>query len=115
MLELIFGAIGSLLFFIGEIVATIINGIVSFAKHVVGWFRGLALRRGRDIPFIADGNSQQFKELLDHAPEMNVGIFEGVFDQETGEITDYQYIEADEVDQKTKETFEENGPIVVLK
>lgn len=115
MLDLIFGAIGSLLSFIGEIVATIIDGIISFAKHVVGWFRGLQLRRGRDIPFIADGNSEQFKEMLDHAPEMNVGIFEGVFDEETGEITDYQYLEADQVDAKTRQAFEENGPLVVLK
>lgn len=115
MFDLIFGAIGTLLSFIGEIIAQVIEGIFNFTKHVVGWFRGLSLRRGRDVPFIADGNSEQFREMLQHAPEMNVGIFEGVFDEETGEIADYQYFEADEVDERTQKAFDENGPLVVLK
>lgn len=115
MLDLIFGAIGSFLSFIGRIVSTIIDGAISFAKHVVGWFRGLSLQRDRDIPFVVDANSDQFQELLDKAPELDAGIFEGVYDTETHTIKDYQYIEAEDLDERTAEIFEEHGPIVILK
>ncbi len=113
MFDFIFDAIDSLIELVGDLIVTIIEGIISFAQHVVGWFRGLRLRKNRDIPFIADASNPKFKEMLHQAPVKEVGIFEGVYNEETDEITNYQYIEAEDLDEKTSETLG-NEPLVVL-
>lgn len=51
--------------------------------------------------------------MLKTAPRKDVGIFEGVYNEEADEITVSRYLEADEVDQKTKEVLG-NEPLVVL-
>lgn len=62
-------------------------------------------------PFIA--NASEFKEMLKTAPKKDVGIFEGVYNEETDEITANRYLDADEVDQKTKNVLG-NESLVVL-
>ncbi|MDD6670121.1 MAG: hypothetical protein PUE54_10855 [Bacteroidales bacterium] len=89
----------------------IINGCLNFFKNVVGWFKSLQLQQGRDVPFIAKPN--QFKEMLKKAPVKNVGIFQGVYNEETDEITHNEYIEADELDEKTRQILG-NEEIVIL-
>ena len=42
-----------------------------------------------------------------------MGIFEGVYDEEADEITANRYLDADEVDQKTKDVLG-NESLVVL-
>ena len=51
--------------------------------------------------------------MLKTAPKKNVGIFEGVYNEETDEITANRYLDADRLDAKTKEVLERE-PLVVL-
>lgn len=97
--------------FIANIVRKVIRGILNFAREVVGWFRSLTLDKDKDTPFIA--NAEQFKEMLKTAPTKKVGIFEGVYNEESDEITYNRYLDADEIDNKTKEVLG-NEPLVVL-
>ena len=94
-----------------NIVRKVIHGILSFAREVVNWFKSLSLDPQKDSPFIAD--AEQFKDMLKTAPRKDVGIFEGVYNEEADEITVSRYLEANEVDQKTKEVLG-NEPLVVL-
>lgn len=99
--------------YIKDLVATIIEGCLNFARNVVGWFKKLNLRQGRDVPFIANANQQAFKEMLQKAPVKNVGIFEGVYNEETDEITHYEYIEADDLDQRTQQVLGKEELVVL--
>lgn len=94
-----------------NIVRKVIRGILKFATEVVNWFKSLSLDKDKHTPFIAD--AEQFKDMLKTAPKKDVGIFEGVYDEEADEIVANRYLEADEVDQKTKEVLG-NEPLVVL-
>lgn len=99
--------------FIRNLVVKIINGCINFFKNVVGWFKNLNLKQSRDIPFVADANKHQIKVLLSKAPVKNVGIFNGVYNQDTDEITHHEYIEADAVDMQTRNVLG-NEELVVL-
>lgn len=111
MLDFILGAIGALFDAIGELVAIIIDGVFSFFKHVVSYFKGLALRKGRDIPFIADEN--KLAELIHKAPTKNVGIFEATYNEDTNELENYRAIEADELDEDTKNILDQEKLVVL--
>ena len=74
-----------------------VKGLVNLAKHVVAYFRGLKLRKGRDVPFIA--KSDALKDAIHNAREVHVGgIFEGTLNEDTDEsrilrrfmVMDYQ-------------------------
>ena len=98
--------------FIRNLVRVIIRGVFNFAKNVVAWFKNIYnLDKEVDTPFIADAS--KFKEALKTAPTKNVGIFQGVYNEETDEITHNQYLEADEIDDKTREVLG-GEPLVVL-
>ena len=115
MLDFIFDAVGTFLEGIGRVVWTIIEGVISFARNIVGYFKGLALRKNRDIPFIADANKPQFRVMLQNAPTCNCGIFEGTYNEETDEIENTQFITSDQVDAKTRSVLsDEEGGLVVL-
>ena len=96
MFDYIFDAIGSLFDKIGDLVAWVIDGILTLTEYVVDYFKGLKLRQGTDIPFIADEN--QLADLIHRAPEKKVGIFEATYNQDTNEIENYRAIEADMMD-----------------
>ena len=49
----------------------------------------------------------EFKDMLKVAPQKNVGIFEGVYDEVEDEIVSSQFIEADGLDAKTREILME--------
>lgn len=88
--------------YIKHIYKKIINGIINFYTHIVGWFKSLMLKQGRDVPFIANANSPQFRQLLKEAPVKNVGIFQGVYNEDTNEITYNEYLQADAIDAETR-------------
>ena len=111
MFESIINAIKAAFRYIVNLVRKVINGILNFAKEVVDWFKSLSLNPQKDTPFIAD--AKKFKDMLKTAPEKKVGIFEGVYKEEKDEITAHRYLDADELDQKTKDVLE-NEPLVVL-
>ncbi len=98
----------------------IIHGVLSFMRDIVGWFRGLNLNRQKHSPFILNGKSPEFVQLIKNAPVINAGvfekdaqIFEGVLDEETGEIIHSELLGADMLDEKTKITLGKE-PVVVL-
>lgn len=106
--------------FIQRIFTRIINGILNFAQHIVGWFRGLHLARERHVPFIIDAKNPQFKEMIKNARVEDVGIFskeaqicKGVYDELTDEIIHNEVIGADSLDVTTKNLLR-NEPMVVL-
>ena len=111
MLDFIFDAIGTLFEAIGDLIALVIDGILSFFDYVVDYFKGLKLRRGRDVPFIADEN--KIADLIHNAPVKNVGIFEGTYNEDINEIENYRAIEADEMDPQLKNVLG-NEKLVVL-
>lgn len=93
------------------IVKKIITKIIDFANQVVGWFRSLPLIKGRHIPFIS--NRQEFKDMLQNAPVVDVGLFEGVYDEQTDEITELRYIGAEEYDEKTESILGDEDLVVL--
>lgn len=111
MVDFIFEAIGELFEGIVNFVTTIINGVLSLIDHVVNYFKGLKLRKGKDIPFIAD--EKKIADLIHHAPEKHVGIFEATYNEDTNEIQNYRGIEADELDSDLKSILG-NEKLVVL-
>lgn len=107
----IINAIKAAFAFIRNIVRKIVSGILSFAAHVVGWFKSLSLNPNKDVPFLAD--AEKFKDMLKTAPVKNVGLFEGVYDEQADEITYNQMVEADELDDRTRKVLG-NEPLVIL-
>lgn len=104
-------AIKSAIRWIKNLVKRVINGIFDFLAYCVNWFKSLRLNKEKHIPFVADAKA--FKEMLKTAPTKNVGIFEGVFDETTDEIIHHQFIEADDVDEKTKETLGDEDLVIL--
>ena len=97
--------------FIKNIFWRVVNGILNFAKEIVGWFKSLNLKKGQEIPFIAQ--KELFKDAIKNAPVRNVGIFEGVYDEVTEEITHVEYIVADDLDAQTRKVLGEEELVVL--
>lgn len=111
MFDYILDAIGTLFDMIGDLVAWVIDGILSFKDYIVDYFKGLLLRRGRDIPFIAD--EKKIADLIHKAPVKDVGIFEATYNEDTNEIENYRALEADGMDSQLKSILG-NEKLVVL-
>ena len=99
LIDLIISAIE----WIDNLIHRIIQGVINFLHHVVDWFKSLRLNKNKHIPFIA--YPEKFKRALKEAPVKNVGLFEGVYNNDTDEIEVSQWIEADGLDQETKQTL----------
>lgn len=97
--------------FIRDVISIIIHGVLNFFQAVVGWFKSLRLNPKKDIPFIA--NKESFKEKLRSAPKKSVGIFEGVYSEDTDEISHIREVEADALDAQTRQVLG-NEELVVL-
>ncbi|MCF0186230.1 MAG: hypothetical protein HUJ98_07065 [Bacteroidaceae bacterium] len=111
MFDFIIDAIESLFDAIGDLVAWVIDGILSLMDHVVDYFKGLKLRKGKDIPFIAD--EKKIADLIHKAPERNVGIFEATYNEDTNEIENYRALEADEMDDDLKKVLGKEKLVVL--
>ncbi|MGN0223122.1 MAG: hypothetical protein ACI4AM_03740 [Muribaculaceae bacterium] len=111
MWESIVNAFKSFLQRVKNFFRKIINGILNFFRDVVSYFKGLRLRQGTQVPFIA--NREKFKEMLHNAPVKNVGIFSGVYNEVTDEIENVQDLQADALDAQTKQVLG-NEELVVL-
>lgn len=92
----------------------ILNGILSFFSNIFTFFKGDNLKRGRDIPFVADAKSDMMREAFGFSPSKNVGIFQGVYNEDTEEITRCEYIEADAMDSDANNLLKNNA-LVILK
>lgn len=111
MLDFIFEQLEGFFDFIGEIIAFVFDGIITLYEHVTSYFRGLKLRKGRDIPFIAD--EKKIADLIHNAPVKDCGIFEATFNEDTQEIENYRLLEADEIDDSLRAVLG-NEKLVVL-
>ena len=87
------------------------RAVVNFIANVVGYFKSLVLDRKKHKPFVAD--MSRMKAEIRNAPVKDCGIFEGVYNEETDELEHCQIIEAERLDDKTKEVLG-NDPLVVL-
>lgn len=99
--------------YIKNLIIKVINGCISFFHHILSWFKSLPLVQSRDVPFIANANSEEFKNMLKKAPTHDVGIFQGVYNKETNEITHHEYLDGDNFDEKTYSLLN-NEKLVVL-
>lgn len=91
----------------------ILNGILNFFDNILSFFIGGYLKRGRDIPFVADANSDIMREAFGSGSTKNVGIFQGVFNDETNEITKCEYIEADNMDNQARNLISDKSLVVL--
>lgn len=89
-----------------------VQGLVNLAKHVVAYFRGLKLRKGHDVPFIA--KSDKLKEAIHNAREVHVGgIFEGTLNEDTDEIENLREVYGDGLSKDIKDAMK-SDPLIVL-
>lgn len=111
MFSSILNSIREAIGYIRNLIRKVIDGVLSFTRHIVAWFKHLTLDPKRHTPFIAD--SKSLKDVLGKAPRKDVGIFKGVYDEQRDEIVYHEQIEADAVDSQTKSILG-NDSIVVL-
>lgn len=100
---------------IGRFLVKIWVAIVDFFGDVVNWFKNLFLVQDRDVPFIIAND--KLKEMIHDAPVEDVGIFKGVLNEETGQITHHEVINAEDLDETTEKMLEkanEKDGILVL-
>lgn len=86
-----------------DFVRKVINGILNFMKEVVEYFKNLNLNPKTQIPFVID--TKILGERIKNAPRVDVGIFKGVYDETTDEITHAMEVSADGLDDQTKEVL----------
>ena len=103
MYEWLKNAFSQVLTWFKNIVRKVINGVLEFAQQVVGYFRNLNLKPQIHVPFMA--NLDSFKQELKNVPVKKVGIFQGVFNEQTNEFEHINQVEADSLDQKTREVL----------
>lgn len=98
---------------VSNLVRKVIRGILNFVKEVVAWFKKLSLNKEKHTPFIVD--AWKLKQMIANAPVVDVGIFEAVYDEEQQAITHARMVEADSLDQQTKNTLAQaDDGLVVL-
>lgn len=94
-------------------IKVIFRKVLNFFKDVVEYFKKLTLNPEKDTPFVIDAG--RLGEEIKNAPRVPMGIFEGVYHEETNTITDYREIKADEFDERTDEVMSHaQDGIVVL-
>lgn len=86
-----------------NIIKKVIRGVLNFLKEVVDYFKKLALDPRKNIPFLID--SEGLKKKIKNAPRMNVGIFEGVYNEDIDEITNGRLVEAEALDEQTQDAL----------
>ena len=89
-----------------------VKGLINLAKHVVAYFRGLKLRKGRDVPFIA--KSDALKDAIHNDRKVHVGgIFEGTLNEDTDEIENLKEVYGDGLSKDIKDAMK-SDPLIVL-
>lgn len=103
-----------------NIAQRIIRGIMNFFRDVVGWFQSLNLNQQKHTPFLLNGNSPQFREMIANAPVKDVGlfsknevIFQGVYDSDTEEIVHSELLGADTLDNETRNVIGNESCVVL--
>lgn len=103
MIDFLCEILGNFFQFVRNLVRIIVQGVIKFFHHIVAWFKNMNLDRHKHKPFIA--NTEAFKEMMQQAPTKDVGIFRGVYNEDTDEIENGEVIEGDSLDPETKNTL----------
>lgn len=125
ILNFIKTALGSFISFVKRLATKLIHGVLKFKEHIVSWFKGRSLEKGKHSPVLIKGET--LRDLVKTAPvhKLDEDIFsknnnntvaQAVYDKETDEITDLQILGADELDSETQSIFNQysNNDIIVL-
>lgn len=85
--------------------------------EVMSFFKVQKLKEGDDIPFIANGDSKEFRKML-HIPYPQedtsyVSLFIGVFNEKQDKIVNYKFIKASSLDKQILEVLG-NEKLIVL-
>lgn len=96
-----------------DTIKVIFRKVLNFFEDVVDYFKKLILNPEKDTPIVIDAG--KLGEEIKKAPRVKMGIFEGVYHEDTNTITDYREISTDEFDEQTKEVMDQaRDGIVVL-
>ncbi len=125
ILNFIKTALRSFISFVKRLATKLIHGVLKFKEHIVSWFKGRSLEKGKHSPFLIKGET--LRDLVKTAPvhkldedifskNSNNTVAQAVYDTETDEITDLQILGADELDSETQSIFNQhsNNDIIVL-
>ena len=80
---------------------------------IVDYFKSLKLRKGHDIPFVANAKHPKIQEMLNDQSERPFALFVATYNEDTDNIENYRSIEANELDDEIKNIFGDE-PLVVL-
>ena len=94
------------------------RAVVNFFENVVLYFKNLVLNITKHIPFLGKRGKldalEKLKNEIHNAPVKKVGgIFEGVLNEETGEIEHFQIIESDRLDEQTRNILGDDDLVVL--
>ncbi len=81
--------------------------------EVVDYFKSLKLRKGHDIPFVANAKHPKIQEMLNDQSERPFALFVATYNEDTDNIENYRSIEANELDDEIKNILGDE-PLVVL-
>lgn len=98
---------------IGRALKRFFTKLIELIAHIREYFRNLRLDPTEDSPFVVDAGKMH--ELFEGSPKVNLGIFEGVYNEETNSITHHRLIEAEKLDDKTQDLLSrtDNGLVVL--
>lgn len=86
---------------IADALQLIKKAIVNFVHDVVNYFKSLTLDPKKDTPFVIEAG--KLGEMIKEAPKVKIGIFEGVYNEDTNTIKNFREISADKMDDQTND------------
>lgn len=114
VLSSIWGGIKKLFNSIVNFVKKVLNRVLIFLHDVVDFFKKLNLNPERDTPFIIDAGI--LGDQIKNAPKVDVGLFKGVYCEDTNTITHYEVMDASKkgVDSQTEEIMQQSEEGIVV-
>ena len=89
---------------LGNWLINIINRLISFVQDVLGWFKMKNLDPRRDTPFVMQCDPEM-RKMLGKAPRRNIGLFKGVYDEQTDTIEGDEIETTEGFDRQTQEVL----------
>lgn len=80
---------------------------------VINYFKSLQLRKGHDIPFIANAKHSMVQSMLNASNEYPFALVLGTYNEDTDEIENYRFVQTNEIDNEILSILGEE-PLVVL-
>lgn len=80
---------------------------------IVDYFKSLKLRKGHDIPFVANAKHPKIQEMLNDQSERPFALFVATYNEDTDNIENYRFIETNEINDEIIVLLGDE-PLVVL-